>query len=250
MGSADVHLLPRRTRVGMTTFALCLWLVGCGGIPTSDPPDFLPTPEVSEIGVSPEAVSSGGPDDKPIELTGDKGAVDPDAELWIVNLDRKALKPLVVKPMANGSFSASVEAKVGERVRLVSRTDERHSLPLDLEAVRGSDVTALSPLQDQGLDCLTITPRDELDLGEARTRKASFAIENRCTAQLTIESASLRFDTNNLELMAKTSVAANESAQLTLNLAGELSEELWDIVLLEVTADGARGRYALSVWAR
>lgn len=251
MVSDQVGQLPKRARV----FALvaCGVLGGCGGTPTADPPDFLPTPSAGRIGVEPEIVSSGGPGPQgfgPIELVGGEGAVDGTAELWIVNLDRLNEAPQVIQPRANGSFSVEVEGNLGDRVRLVSRTEERHSLPLDLEIVRSAEVAALAPLQDQGLACLKITPAQELDLGSDRSREASFALDNTCDAELAIERAALRFEETDLMLSAPETIPKGAQVEITLRLDKTLSEERWDIVLLDVSAAGEEGRYALSVWAR
>ena len=249
MATATVINFPHRARIAV--FVACAGLGGCGGTPTADPPDFLPTPSIGRIGVGPEVVSTSSPQSaEPIELSGVEGAVDGSAELFIVNLDRMDEDPQVINPNADGSFSTKVVADVGDRVRLVSRTEERHSLPLDLEAVRGLNVVALSPLQDQGLGCLEITPKDELDLGDDRRREQRFTVDNQCTGEITIDRAVLRFGTPKLILVSPATIARGAKTDIALSLAGDLSEELWDILLLDVSVNEERGRYALSVWAR
>lgn len=251
MVSAQAGLIPKNARV----FALvaCGVLGGCGGTPTADPPDFLPTPSAGRIGVGPEVLPTGGPSTEglgPIQLVGGEGAVDGQAELWIVNLDRLTEDPQVIRPRADGSFSAEVEGNLGDRVRLVSRTEDRHSLPLDLEVVRSAEVAALAALQDQGLACLKVAPAQELDLGSEPTREASFTLDNTCDADIVIERAALRFEEADLVLAAPSVVARGAQVDINLRLDKALSEERWDIVLLDVSAAGEEGRYALSVWAR
>lgn len=228
---------------------LCALLTGCGGTPTADPPDFLPTPQ--GIGVGNEIVTSAGAEVfGPIPVAGASGSVDPDAEVWIVNLDRSDAEPVIVKPASNGSFSAEVEGEVGDRFRLLSRTSERHSLPVDLAAVRGLGMTSLSPLQARELACLKITPTPELNLGTGTARKGSYRLKNECTETVRITRSTLRFGDNGLSFAGPTLVAAGTEGALAFELEGTLAEELWDIVLLDVATATTTGRYALSVWAR
>jgi len=229
---------------------LCALLTGCGGTPTADPPDFLPTPQ--GIGVGTEIVASGaGPEDfGPIPVAGGASSVDPDADVWVVNLDRPDAKPVVVKPKSDGSFNAEVEGEVGDRFRLLSRTDEQHSLPVDLEAVRGFAMTSLSPLKARELACLKITPTPELNLGTGTARKGSYRLKNECTETVRITRSTLRFGDNGLSFAGPTLVAAGTEGALAFELEGTLAEELWDIVLLDVATATTTGRYALSVWAR
>jgi len=237
-----------RVRTGGTL----LWALfaGCGGTPTAEPPDFLPTPRGIGVGTEATPASSGIESFGPIPVDGAAGAVDPDAEVWIVNLDREDAPAVIVLPKSDGSFAAEVEGNVGDRFRLLSRTGDRHSLPLDLVAVRGLGMTSLSRLQDQGLACLKVSPLPELDLGDDAARRESYTLNNECSGVVRIDLSTLRFAEGALALTSPTSIGVGEEGKLELQLNGTLNEELWDIVLLEVSSGGQSGRYALSVWAR
>lgn len=227
----------------------CGVLGACDGVPSADPPDYLPTPMLT---IGPEEQAAGGPGIEsvgPIEIEAQPGDVDPNADIWIVNLDALEEPPQVVVPNADGSFVTEVTAQVFDRIRILSRTEDAHSLPLDLEAVRGVNMTALAPLQDQSLPCLLLTPDVELDLGKGPSRRERFSLENTCTQTVNIVRTQLRFGSEGFEVEAPEAVEVGQSATIEVSKAGALDAEVWDVLLLDVEAGNTRGRYALSLWA-
>jgi len=237
----------------------------CVGTPTPEPPDYLPTPNGGLIFGIPTVTplsTEVDPSVRTVEvpLTGNAGAVAPNSELWIVNLDDPSATPLTVRARGNGSFSTKVDANMGDRLRLVSRSARQHSLPLDAlyaDAVDSSTVkpmVSLIPLPPQGLDCLQIAPVAEITriVESGKSHDDSFVLTNRCSAALEITNATLRFGDQGFALATPPeSVPVNGSAKLTVKFAGhDDPSEHADILLLDVRqADGAVGRYALGVWS-
>src|SRR5689334_1203421 len=116
--------------------AVCLrWLLAtslgaCVGTPTPEPPDNLPRPDDTRIFGLPIAVDLEVTPVSlpPITIQGEAGAVVPDSELWVVNLDNPAVEPLTLRATELGSFEGKLVGQLGDRVRLVSRTESQHSL--------------------------------------------------------------------------------------------------------------------------
>lgn len=228
----------------------CAALGACSGVPSADPPDFLPTPSLT---VGPEIEISGGPEVTqvgPVDLKAGPGGAAAEADVYIVNLDAPNEATKIITPNPDGSFETSVSGLVGDRFRILSRSEQAHSLPLDLEAVRGLNMGALAPLGNQGLPCLSLKPKGELDLGRAGSRSERFLLENGCAQTVTIVSSALRFGTEGFSVTAPEALKAGERANIDVKRAGQLEAEIWDILLLEVSAGQERGRYGLSVWAR
>jgi hypothetical protein len=238
----------------------------CVGTPTPEPPDYLPTPNGGLIFGIPTVttLAEPHPDVRTAEvpLTGNAGAVEPNSDLWIVNLDDQSAPPLVVRVRGNGSFSTKVDANMGDRLRLVSRSARQHSLPLDAlyaDAVDSTTVTpmvSLIPLPPQGLDCLQVAPVAEITrvVASGKSLEDSFVLTNRCSAALEITNATLRFGDQGFSLATPpASVPVNGTAKLTVRFAGhDDPSERADILLLDVQQEGrggAVGRYALGVWS-
>src|SRR5262245_58400504 len=105
---------------------LCL-AAACTGTPTPHPPDFLPSPNGGLINqIIPEVSTTMDPVTVP--LAGDPGAVQGGTDVWVVNLDQATVPAVRVRARADGSFGPiDVVGSEGDRVRLVSRTAQRHS---------------------------------------------------------------------------------------------------------------------------
>jgi hypothetical protein len=244
--------------------ATCVCVGACAGTPTPEPPDYLPTPNGElifgrELAVPMVQIATDSA--APVPLIGAPGAVTPDSDLWIVNLDNLDAEPLTVRARANGSFSTQVAAREGNRIRLVSRNERQHSLPLD--ALYGAfDASAQRPsvsvmrLPPTELSCLAVQPAEEItrvvEAGESRSER--FELTNRCGKAAQITDARLRFGDQGFSLATPpTSVPVNGTASLTVTLSGhDDAREHGDILLLDVRVgdqDGPLGRYALGVWS-
>lgn len=241
--------------------AVCIrWILAtclgaCVGTPTPEPPDFLPRPDQTRIfgprlmtvdnTAQPESIVS-------IAVVGNAGAVMPDSELWVVNLDNPGVAPITVRARVDGSFRGTLQGSPSDRVRMVTRTDTQHSLPLDARVVRvDASQVGLAQLPFEGLPCLTITPEDELTEvvsdGEQATRR--FALQSRCDEPVAL-TAQLRFGDVGFTLEAPASVPADGEAAISVRISGhEDPREHADVVLLEVESGTRRGRYALGVWS-
>jgi hypothetical protein len=228
----------------------------CVGTPTPEPPDYtpdlLPTPDGGRIFGTPEVVTLGQPADAPVR--GPAGSVTPNSQVWIINLDDPTVLPSEVTASATGSFAATVRGSEGDRVRIVSRTQEQHSLPLDAQLVRsGVGVVQLASLPQQQLDCLQVTPAVErserVELGRGVVR--GFSLTNRCSDVVDIEQVQLRLGAQGFVLGTPPgSVPIDGTATLELTFEGHAEpRERADILLLDVQSGGTRGRYALGLWS-
>jgi hypothetical protein len=251
------HARPRSWHPRWALLAACA--SACVGTPTPEPPDYapelLPTPDGGLIFATDARIEVATLNDPPsAPLSGQRDAVVPDSRVWIVNLDDLTSLPLEVRARANGSFSAMVQARPGDRLRIVSRTDTRHSLPLDAEFVEAEPgmvrIVALPPTE---LPCLQVSPPREIvrTLEPGQSLEERFELRNRCSEPVQIEDARLRFGDQGFSLAdAPETIAPNQRASLTVSLDGHAdATERADIVLLDVRSGGERGRYALGVWS-
>lgn len=234
----------------------------CVGTPTPEPPDWLPTPDESIIfgrEIAPMVATTSAL----VPLHGGAGAVTPNSDLWIVNLDDENSAPSTVRARGNGSFSAMVDARQGDRIRLVSRTARQHSLPLDaLYQSFGQRSVSVSRLPPESLACLELEPAagDITRVVAAdESSSQSFTLRNRCSDSVLIDRASLRFGDQGFTLARPPeSIPANGEVALSVIFAGHVDpSEHADIVLLDVSTVAqdssqggtTRGRYALGVWS-
>jgi hypothetical protein len=230
---------------------LATCLSACVGTPTPEPPDNLPRPDESKIFGPLIMLNFEGAIDtvsRVIPVVGDPRAVAPNTDVWVVNLDGSG--PAVTMPSkSDGSFRATVFAAPNNRVRIVSRTDSQHSLPLDAHVISVDGEPALAQLPAGGLPCLTITP-DELDnVVSGKDLSRRFTLESACDEPITV-SARLRFGDAGFALDAPTTVPANGTAAITVEVtAHDDAREHADIVLLDVASRSITGQYALGVWS-
>ena len=234
----------------------------CVGTPTPEPPDYVPEynplaapsaggfrPEVRVLVTEVDASAS----NMPIPVRADPGTVPGSSEVTLTNLDDLDSRPITVRAAADGSFATMITGRIGQRVRIVYRTTEKHSLPLDLEISGTPMFTALRPVATREmLECVSITPSDELSVSvEQGASTGSFTIDNRCAEPVRLDRAELRFGDQGFRLTAPPgSVDANRSVKLdvlfpTLRDANERA----DIVLLELSTSAGAARYALGVWS-
>lgn len=242
-------------------FALTSLCAACVGTPTPEPPDYDPLPRpdaggfMTTVRVTTFTEVDSALPPVMVPLTARPGTVAPDSEVWLINLDEPSAAPLTLRADARGGFATTVTGRIGQRVRVLYRTERDHSLPLDLEITGNPMSAAITPMRESAaLPCLTISPPDEITrvVGDDGTMRGTFELANGCAEPVTIERAELRFGDVGFRLTTPpASVPANGRAELTLLFpANSDPRERTDIVLLEAASAGARARYALGVWAR
>jgi hypothetical protein len=222
------------------------------GSPTPEPPDHLPTPDFAITASEVDTLSDPREPVPPIPLSGPAGSVQGDTDVWIVNLDRP-LPPERVRAAANGSFTITLtNLHLGDRVRVVSRSATRHSLPFDFR-VQGSPTQGmLVPVSAARLSCLSVIPQDDLtvvvpSVGEV-TR--ALVIDNACGAPLRVVAAGLRFGDQGIRLAPAGATLAVGRSELAIGFDGHaLPSERADIVLLDVASATGQGRYAIGVYS-
>jgi hypothetical protein len=189
--------------------------------------------------------TGGGPASVEVPIVGEPGAVQGDTDVWVVNLDDEQVAPKRVRSDAQGRFLVSIEAKPGDRVRLVSRTRDQHSRPFDLEAVAVDDQLGVRPLMDTALDCLEVTPADEISVFD----EGDFVLRNGCNAAVMVSSAQLRFGDQGFALgTLGQSIAEGDELRIRITSSVESADEQADILLLDVQSGTNTGRYALGIW--
>ncbi|MET0284579.1 MAG: hypothetical protein ABW352_08925 [Polyangiales bacterium] len=218
------------------------------GTPTPEPPDTLPRPDENLIFGGAESVRTLD-NATLIPVDGPAMSVAANSELWIVNLDDADVAPRTLRAEANGSFEGTITGQVGDRIRIVTRTDSRHSLPLDGRVGTSVSGLGISQLPFEGLDCLTIEPADLTALVDGKDTSKRFNVRSRCSEPVTLN-AELRFGDAGFALDTPATVAANGRAAITVNITRhDDAREHADIVLLDVESGSQRGRYALGIWS-
>lgn len=251
---------PRRPALHFAAAALLTAVAArCDGTPLPEPPDFTPVPgfaapnpariDVTAPAVGPTEVDPTRP--LRVPLAGAPGAADPGAELWAIALDDPSQPVLRTQPAPDGSFSfGALEARAGERIRLVSRGARSHSPALDLLVTRPestSDVGSVSPVPPSPLPCLTVTPGSELSVRES----ATLTLTSRCAGPLTVLRSELRLDDGFALSEPPSSVSPDLAATITVaNDAALGPRERGDVLLVDVRDElGTLGRYAIAVFA-
>jgi hypothetical protein len=230
---------------------LATCLSACVGTPTPEPPDNLPRPDDSKI-FGPlqarEFVTAIDAVARDIPIVGDPRSVTPDTDVWVVNLDR-AGPAVTTRAKLDGSFRIAVVGAPNDRVRIVSRTDTRHSLPLDAHVIDGNDGVAVAQLPPGGLPCLTISNDELSTVVSGKDVSSRFTLVSACSEPISI-SARLRFGDTGFAIDAPTSVPANGEASITVRItAHDDPREHADVVLLDVESGSRSGEYALGVWS-
>jgi hypothetical protein len=224
----------------------------CAGTPLPEPPDELPAPDFDDF--ARDSITTVGFPDRPSVLIGaaQPGTVQPRSRVWFINLDTDDA-PIEISADAQGGFVVPpIPALPGERIRVISRTGQQHSAPLDLEVIPAE--VAGAPLQPArlsatALSCLRVTPAPTLLL---RGSQGALRLENRCESTVTLTRVALRFGDQGLMLSTPpAALAAGEDVSLTLrDVQGPGAVERLDIVLIDAQADDGRaGRLAIDVFS-
>jgi hypothetical protein len=243
------------TRIANDSFWLTLGLLccygaaGCVGTPTPEPPDFLPL-DGSLVSMGPVPSGEVGAESTlPVSVLGEPGAVQGGTSVWLVNLDSDLVSPVYAEANPDGSFSAEISGQPGDRVRLLSRSPFKHSLPIDFEIIFANAQLGLSRLADTSLACLEVSPEGEISL--SGNSEQAFVITNHCTDSVRLVRSTLRFADQGFSLApAPSSIAPGASADVVVAFGPETQAERAEILLIDVLAGKVSGRYALGLWGR
>jgi hypothetical protein len=248
MRRLNAHLTSS-TRAALL-FTAVLAGADCTGTPLPEPPDELPRPDFGAF-LNVETVGQPIPTFTGVLVRSPSGAVPPGAQVWAVNLDSGAPRPVVTTASPLGGFELMIDAVDQQRVRIVARTDIQHSPPLDLlvmvadSAVNRAFVT---PLGDTRLGCLGLTPTETVVLSD---RRGELVLNNQCSAEVSIDEARLLLGNQGIALeMPATTLMPGKQTKLTFtDSRGPSQSERLDILLLEVSTPGLTGRYAVDVFS-
>jgi hypothetical protein len=185
----------------------------------------------------------------PVPVSGEPGAVQSGTSVWLVNLDNPDVAPVYAEAKDNGSFHAEISGEPGDRVRLLSRSLFKHSLPIDFEIIFANAQLGLSRLPDTSVACLEVSPEGELSL--ASKSEQAFVITNHCPDSVSLTQGALRFGDQGFSLAPIPSkIAPGGSADVLVAFGPETQAERAEILLIDVLAGKVSGRYALGLWGR
>lgn len=236
-----------RALLGLSALALAT----CVGTPLPEPPDELPKPDFGRFARD-AVLPTNFPAQPVLTLSAGPGAVQPNSEVWIINLD-SAAPPVQARADATGGFTASALPALGsERVRVIARSERQHSAPLDLQTVMlEADNPQLdaAPLAADSLRCLAIAPEATLSLRSAR---GTLRLDNQCEVALDLTRVALRFGDQGFSLSSPPA-RLEAGQQVTLTVQDERARapsERLEIVLIDAAAsDGRSARYAIDVFS-
>lgn len=217
-------------------------VAGCGVNPVPEPPA---APELvgEVIGALCDVC-----DAEVIDLAGGPGSVRNADTVWAVNLDGTA-PPAVAAVGADGSFVLSLEARLGDEVRLQARRGELRSAPSDRIVADGVLERAVHPLAD----CFRVAPERALAdtaVGEATT--GVLRIEHGCEEPLAIDAIALRAPAEELVIQgtpAPVVLEPGEPLEVRVAFRPRASGAREEVLLIEVSSPAATRR-AVTLFGR
>jgi len=178
---------------------------------------------------------------------GEPGAVsDPDAQGWLVNLDRA--EPAVLFDINDdGSFSAGVEASAGEELRLQLRRGDVRSAPLDFVLVSDSATTIVPSTRALG-SCLIVEPATQLGLRAPGPTTRSLLVSNDCAEPVQLAPIALRLPDAPYTVLSVDGVLLEPGGQhaVEVELPGEASPD--EILFVEADSP-ARDRRPITLFS-
>lgn len=219
---------------------LLMALSGCAVTDTGNPPLSPPDPDETIV-----MSLLGGT----VSVQGMAGAVDGSAGVVrVTNLDDGS-EPVDAPLEADGSFSASLQAEVGDVIRLQRVEGALRSAPLDLDAGSGAPA-------EVGLPCLSVST-NALDAGVlVRTTDFELQVDNGCDAEVQLAARFRGADNPTMPSVdsplplasnpAEAVLPAGASTTLTVAVSPPSAPEGEEVLLLVI--DGGSARRALTVW--
>ncbi|WP_437816345.1 hypothetical protein [Sorangium sp. So ce1078] len=204
-------------------------VAGCGVNPIPEPPS-APALAGDVVGAICDEC-----DGAPMDVTGGPGSARDADAVWAVNLDGTA-PPAVAEVGADGSFALSLEAGLGNEVRLQARRGELRGEPVDLVAADGVLAGAPRPLEG----CFHVEP--ELALTDTAVGDVSAGVlrlEHDCAAPLAIDAIALRTPAPELSLqgaLAPVVLAPGEPLEVRVELRPRASGPREEVLLVEVSS--------------
>lgn len=216
-------------------------VAGCGVNPIPEPPS-APALIGEVIGEVCDVC-----DVRVVDLVGGPGSVRNADIVQAVNLDGTA-PPAVAEVGVDGSFVLSLEAVLGDEVRLQARRGEHRSEPEDRTVAIGALESAPRPLAD----CFHVEP--ELVLPDAAVGEVStgvLRIEHGCAAPLAIDAIALRAPAAEFIPGAPAPVvlAPGEPIEVRVEHRPRASGAREEVLLIEVSSPAATRR-AVTLFGR
>jgi len=217
-------MLARGTQL-LILLTLFACLSKCGINPVPEPPTLqtINPPNTDAITLIPDP--SMATDD--VDILGEKGSVEPGAEVWAVNIDGTQ-PPVTTQAHADGSFTLTLQALPMNELRLQARMGARRSLPIDILTPAGPG-PANPTIRPEGTACLLILPEFELILPlptSSEPPSATIQIENDCASDITFQSIFLRIPSESFVITAPSKVSSGSSAFIEVQTFGSAAEEL------------------------
>lgn len=185
------------------------------------------------------------PDAKAIRVLRDK--LPPHTTVRVTNLDRTDATIAANVPENNG-VDLLVPVTSGEELRFEAVLDGQYSQPADALFMSDDPMgIAFQLLPSPRFDCLKLDPAFVLDFAGAG--QVNLNLENGCSSPVTLSNARTRLGLADfsLEDALPAELAAGERAQLTVSFTRAAPGFREDVLLFDVTLDGATIRYPLTL---
>lgn len=248
MTSMLLRNVGRSSREMSVLITLLALATACTGTPVTEPPGVAP-PELPQLGAYetlPSLEPAAGDFARPIGLSGRAGAVEPDAFVWVINLDSEE-PPLLARADADGSFEIPISAGPGNEMRMHVLVDGEPSLPLDM--VMTETIALEAPMHGT---CVRTTPIMVKfgDVAVDATDEVDLLIENTCASAIDL-AVSLHASTTDFRLgqLGEAVLASGESTTLPVTFAPEGGgTQRSGVAFIAISGESGDDRIAVSLW--
>lgn len=207
--------------------ALLLGGAGCIGSSVPQPPNHRP--------LEPTLVTRSSEEATGYRLAGGPGSAEPNAELWVWDLDSDQ-PPLVTPTNEAGAFTVGVPATATE-LRLQTRDGDDRSTPIDIVP----DVLGSAPVRRP--ECFHVALELFLE-----GRAGELLLENVCEVEVSLVDAALRATTAfSVETPTELRLPSGARAMLRVTAPGDAPIE--DILFVTVDVRGSPVRYPVTLIA-
>jgi hypothetical protein len=217
---------------------------GTPGVATPMPEPLSLVP--SRVGAPQEAMPALYP--APITFIGDSEAAPANSTLRVTNLDGTT-EPVITTTRADGGFTVSVSATVGNELRFVALVGDHRVAPVDVRIEADHTFSLV-----QRPACVELDPGYALEFGKAMAT-GNLGIKNACADSITLSTPRLRLGLPDFAVPSGLPVTLlpGESSVLTVGFAADSAVSTApvrvreDVLFVDVTELDARVRYPFTL---
>jgi hypothetical protein len=192
-GSLFARALERQRASLLALASSLCFASGCGpgaATPMPEPPSLVDLARVGPPPVGTEAQSTANGEAH--EIDGQPGSVPGNAIVRVTNLDGTDTA-YSTTAFSDGHFKVEVPVVYGNELRFEWVLGSKRSVPVDALFLKDLQTPADFQLQlSARFDCVSLKPGYALDFATAQTSTLSLQIDNQCSAELSIDSQTLR----------------------------------------------------------